>query len=80
MGRFEFYIEGANQEVAVEVKRREVEVLDLIQRVIEGYSFSDLNGTSGKQRLKEHIRQELNTLVTRGRIKKVFFKTITVQP
>ena len=92
MGMFEFYVEANNQEAAVELKAREVEMTDAMQRTVEGMSYPELRevpcasgGTEvrsagGKQRMKKLIRQALNTILTRGRVKNVYLKSITLKP
>lgn len=80
MGLFEVFIEGSNQEVAVEVKDREVELLDRLARVIEGLSYDFLDTPDGKQHLKAAVKKDFNQILNRGRVKKVYFKLITLKP
>ena len=80
MGAFEFYIEGNSPDVMVEVKDREYEVKDLFQRNAEEMSFDQMESADGKQLLLEKLRREVNRILTKGRVRKVFFKTAILKP
>ncbi len=79
MGIFEFYIVGMSAEPLIEIKNREHEILDYLQRVIEEYSYDQLNKISGKESLKKLIVRELNTHLSSGRVKETFIKTIVLK-
>ena len=80
MGLFEFYIELSTHEGAVEIKSREVEARDLISRTLEQMSYEELVTPEGKNKLKVILRKNLNELLTEGRVRRVFFKTVVVKP
>lgn len=80
MGAFEFYIEGMAPEVTVEVKDREVEIRDLMQRVIEEFTFDQVDSMDGKKLLLEKLKKEINAVLTTGKLKKVSFKTVIIKP
>lgn len=80
MAAFEFYIEGMIPEVVVEVKDREIEIRDLMQRVVEGFTFDQLDTPEGKQGMCERLQKEINPLLTTGKIKKIWIKTIILKP
>ena len=80
MGAFEFYLEGMIPEVVVEIKDREIEIRDLMQRVVEGFSFEQLDTTAGKQLMSERLQKEINPRLTTGKIKRVWLKTIILKP
>ena len=80
MGAFEFYIEGNSPDVMVEIKDREYEVKDLFQRNTEEMSFDQLESADGKQLLLEKLRREVNRILTKGRVRKVLFKTVILKP
>lgn len=80
MALFEFYLEASTQEAAVELREREVEFLDRLQRTIETMTYRELNTEIGKQRMKVAIRRDLNQVITKGRIKRVLIKTMTLKP
>ncbi len=80
MGAFEFYVEGTVSEVVVEVKDREAEMTDLIQRTISEMTFDQVSSGEGKQLLCERMRKEMNAVLTQGFIRRVFIKTAIVKP
>lgn len=80
MAFFEFFVEGNSTDVAIELKDREYEVIDLIQRLMEDMTFSQLDSIEGKQALLENIRKELNSLLTRGKIRRVYIKQAIIKP
>lgn len=62
------------QEAAIEIKDREREVLDLAQRITEGFTYAEINEQTGLYRYKTQIRNELNRLLNTGRVKNVLIK------
>ena len=80
MGLFEFYIEASTQEGAIELKDREVEVRDTLARTLEQFPYEELVTADGKAKLKVILRKNLNEFATKGRIRRVFFKTIVLKP
>lgn len=80
MGLFEFYLEASNQDCAVELKNRSGEVRDVISRTIEQMPYSELVTVEGKEKLKIIIRKNINAIVTRGQVRRVFYKTVILKP
>lgn len=80
MGAFEFYIEGTNQDVLIEIKDREVELRDLMYRTIEDFTFEQADSPEGKELMTEKLRKEVNMVLTQGKIRKVWLKTAIVKP
>lgn len=80
MGAFEFYIEGTNQDVLIEIKDREVEIRDLMYRTIEDFTFEQADSPEGKEQMTEKLRKEVNMVLTQGKIRKVWLKTAIVKP
>lgn len=80
MGLFEFYVELDSKDTAIEVKSRELELLDLLQRTVEGETYGSLSGEAGKQRLKNLIRQEINQVLNRGWVKDVYISNVILKP
>ncbi len=80
MAAMDFYIEGSASDVMVEVKDREAEVKDLIQRNIEDLTFDQLASGEGKQLLCEKLRKEVNKILTKGKIRRFYIKTAIVKP
>jgi flagellar basal body-associated protein FliL len=80
MAAFEFFVQADSQSGAIEVKDRNVEIRDQIARAIEQLTYSELSTEEGKSRLKLLLRKELNEIMTKGRIRRVYFKTIVLNP
>jgi flagellar basal body-associated protein FliL len=80
MGFFEFVFEGNSGDVVVEMKLRESEFVDVMSRVIEGYSYETLDSVDGKERLKEELRKELNKQLTEGVIRRVEIGNFFIKP
>jgi flagellar FliL protein len=64
-----------SQDTAIEVKDRELEILDIIQRVLENFAYSDVNSMVGKIRMKSAIKDRLNEVLNQGKVFHVYFNT-----
>lgn len=62
-----------------EVKRREPQIRDLIIREVGGKTFREVNSPQGKEALKEDLKGKINTLLTRGELKRIMFTSFAVQ-
>lgn len=80
MAAMEFFLEGLSPEANVEVKDRESEIRDLFQRTLEDMSFDELDSAEGKQLLTERLRQNLNNVLSNGKIRRVYIKEAIVKP
>lgn len=80
MGAFELTVLLDSKDTGIEVRDREVEFFDSIQRTIEEETFSDLDTKMGKERLKSRLKGELNKKLTQGWVKDVNFKTFIIKP
>jgi flagellar basal body-associated protein FliL len=80
MGAFEVIVLLDSKDTAIEVSDRQVEFLDLLQRVFEEESFTDLETELGKSKLKSHLKRELNQKLTQGWAKDINFKTFILKP
>ncbi len=80
MGAFEFYVEGTVSEAVVEIKDRESEMRDLFLRTIEEMTYDQVASGEGKRLLCDRLRKELNKVLTKGKVRRVFIKTAIVKP
>ncbi|MBV2167938.1 MAG: flagellar basal body-associated FliL family protein [Bdellovibrio sp.] len=80
MGAFEFYVEGTASEVVVEIKDREPEIEDLFLRTIEEMTFDQVSSGEGKRLLCDRLRKEVNKVLTKGYVRRVFIKTAIIKP
>ncbi len=78
MAAFELYLQTDTQDSAIEIKDRNVEIRDAIARSVERMTYPELAEEDGKTKLKLLIRKDLNELLTRGKVRRVFFKTIVL--
>ena len=80
MGYFEFYLEMNSQEAAVEIGDRMSEVIDSVQRTAESITYDEIITTAGKNKLKLVIRKNVNKVLSEGRVRKVFYKSVVIKP
>lgn len=80
MAAMELFIEGADPEVLIEMKDRQARTVDAVQRVIEEFSFEQLDTGEGKREMCDRIKKEINALLTSGSVKRVLIKTIVIKP
>lgn len=80
MGYFEFYLELSSHDAAVEVSDRKAEVSDAVQRTAEAISYDEIITAAGKNKLKLVIRKNVNNILTQGRVRKVFYKSVILKP
>lgn len=76
MGLFEFYLGVDSRDTAVEIRDREKEMLDLLQRTIEGFTYTEIMSRTGKSRLKSRIRDNFNEALNQGRVMNVYLNRI----
>lgn len=80
MGAFEFLVEGGAADVVVEIKDRESEVEDLFLRTLEEMTFEQVSSAEGKKQICERLRKEVNQILTKGFVRRVFIKNAIVKP
>jgi flagellar basal body-associated protein FliL len=80
MGTFEFYVAVDSQDTAVEVKDREREILDIIQRTIEDFTYTQVRSELGKNLVKSAIRDRLNQALNQGQVMRLYFNTVVITP
>lgn len=80
MGLFEMYIMVDTQDTAIEVKDREREIMDLAQRSLEFFTYSEANSLIGKTRMKSAVREEVNKILNQGRVLQIFFNSFVISP
>lgn len=80
MGAFEVIVQVDSKDTAIELRDREVEFFDYLQRVMEEETFTDLESEGGKAKLKGRLKRELNQKLTQGWVKEISFKTFVLKP
>ena len=74
-GIFEFYLGLDSQDTAIEVKDREREILDIAQRALEPFTYSEVNSITGRSRMKSVIKEQINLALNQGQVFQVYFNT-----
>lgn len=80
MGVYEIYLGLDSKDTAVEIKARENEMRDVIQRVLEPFSYTEVSSQVGKVRMKSAIRDQVNLLLNQGQVIHVYFNTFITKP
>lgn len=80
MAAVELFLSGTSSDVVVEIKDREAEMKDVILRTIEDFTFDDIVSQQGKQNLTEKISRALNSVLTKGKVKAVYYKSVIFKP
>lgn len=80
MALLDLYVEGGTKEVAIEIKDRDSEVRDMVLRTMEQMRYEELATDAGKSKLKIFLRKNLNDMMTKGRVRRLFFKSIVLKP
>ncbi|MES2962886.1 MAG: flagellar basal body-associated FliL family protein [Bdellovibrionota bacterium] len=80
MALIDLYVESANQDVAIELKNREAEARDAIGTTLLQMTYEELGTEAGKIKLKVFLRKNLNEVLSTGRVRRVYFKSIIVKP
>ena len=62
-----------NIEVQEEINKRMPQVRDIIIILLSSKTYNQISTPKGKERLKEEIRDTVNSLLTKGKINKVLF-------
>ena len=60
-------------EVQEEINKRMPQVRDIIIILLSSKSYNQISTPKGKERLKEEIRDTVNSFLTKGKINKVLF-------
>jgi len=66
-------LEISNAEVQEEIEKRKPQIRDMILIMLSTKSFNDLSEREGKDRLREEIAETINSFLSRGKIKRVYF-------
>lgn len=76
----ELSLEGNSTEVLIEIKDREGEILDLVQRTTETFTYDELNAQQGKKALTEKVRSAVNRILTFGKVRRAYIQNIIFKP
>ena len=76
----EFYLSLDSEDTAIEVRDRENELRDKIERIMEGFTFQQANSKQGILQMKDEIRQTLNRMLNQGEVLSVGLKAFVTNP
>jgi flagellar basal body-associated protein FliL len=80
MVAFQAFVITESEETSAEIKTREKEMLDLIGRTAEEFTYQELSTEPGKERLKREIRKTVNGALSQGRVLSAYFKIFISKP
>jgi flagellar basal body-associated protein FliL len=80
MAAVELFIEGYSPDVIIEIKDREPELLDLLQREGEQLTYDQLSTAEGKRNFSEKLQNTVNQVLTEGKVKKIYLKNFILKP
>ncbi len=80
MMAFDLYIRADSEEATVEIKTREKQFQDHLQRFSESLTYDQIQTEEGKQTWKLKMRKELNAILNNGRIRDIYFKNLIIKP
>jgi flagellar FliL protein len=67
----EFEVEG--EKVAEEIDKRKPQIRDIIITLLSSKTYPQLSATEGKEFLRDEIRDIVNPILTKGKLKRVHF-------
>lgn len=72
MVALELSLEATSREALVEIKDREGEILDGVQRSLEELTFDELSGDNSKALIEEKVGSRVNSILTLGKVRSVY--------
>jgi flagellar basal body-associated protein FliL len=75
-GKFEFFLNIREKEMATQIKLKESEIMDLIQRSLEQITWEELQTPNGKEKVKKVIRQRVNEYLQANIVLGVFYRSV----
>ncbi len=78
-GQFEFFLVLRDKEVEKLVQKKQTEILDLVQRILEQVSWDDLKSPLGKERVKKILRHQLNEYFQGNYVVGVYYRSVLLQ-
>ncbi len=72
MVAYELSLEANSQEALVEIKDREGEVIDGVQRSLEELTYDELSGPEGRILVEDKVKTRVNQILTLGKVRFVY--------
>lgn len=80
MGTYEIIVGVDNQDTAVEIRARKKEFIDVVSRGLEDYTYPEVAGPLGIERIKKSVQESLNRTLTQGYVLNVYLKIAITKP
>ncbi len=72
MVAYELSLEANSREALVEIKDREGEVIDGVQRSLEELTYDELSGPEGRMLVEDKVKTRVNQILTLGKVRFVY--------
>jgi len=72
MVAYELSLEANSREALVEIKDREGEVIDGVQRSLEELTYDELSGPEGRRLVEDKVKNQVNQILTLGKVRSVY--------
>lgn len=77
--RLKLYFGSHDKALIKEVNRREPEIRSVIISILRCTTVADLEGQEGMERLKTEILEQVNSLLSNGKLEEVYFDNFLIQ-
>lgn len=74
-----FEIDSKNTELETELKDRKPQISDAIITILSSKSMGDISSNQGREKLKAEIKKAVDSLLSYGKIERVYFTTFIMQ-
>jgi len=74
-----FEIDGSNTELEKEVEDRKPQINDVIISILSSKTIDSISDNEGRERLKTEIKKAVDSLLSYGKIERVYFTTFIMQ-
>lgn len=78
-GEFEFFLNLRDKDIAEQIKLKQSEIIDLIQRTLEEVTWKELQSPIGKERVKKVIRHRVNEFLQGNLVLGVYYRSVILQ-
>jgi len=74
-----FALECCDKTTSGELDRRKVQVRDVLITILTSKSVDEVDGVEDKEQLRKEVVEKINQILTKGKIKAVYFSNFVVQ-
>lgn len=78
-GDFEFFLNLRDKDLAPQIKLRQTQIIDLVQRTLEEVSWRELQSPIGKERVKKVLRHRINEHLQGNHVLGVYYRSVILQ-